>query len=318
MASLSPAEEAELFQLIADAQTTNYLAAAAITLLVLEHISTFKEEVEYVWKSRLSLWSILYVWIRYFNLITLSVYVSFMFREMKSSTMPSLSFGRNGYLHSRGVSVDCILVLRVWLLYGRSRRLLYILVPLLLAETAVMLTFGALTILPLKQFLDIGLLLKGCYSLTVPRLFTIYAVPYFVMAIILFSLTLYKCGKHLRQAQFGRMPVVSLFLRDGLFLFMAIMLYGIVEIVIWDRGRPSLAQVPVIPAAVINAVVGARVLLNIKNLGSEVNNTTYVMGRSTLSQASRPAASKVHQPWYLQTGEVPSSGGLTEEIELQE
>ncbi|KAF8186563.1 hypothetical protein K438DRAFT_1765332 [Mycena galopus ATCC 62051] len=68
MASVSPAEELELLQLIADAQTTNYLAAAGITLLVFEHISTFSEEVKFVWKTGLSLWSVLYVWIRYFTL----------------------------------------------------------------------------------------------------------------------------------------------------------------------------------------------------------------------------------------------------------
>ncbi|KAJ7360736.1 hypothetical protein DFH08DRAFT_842208 [Mycena albidolilacea] len=68
MASVSPAEELKLLQLIGDSQTTNYLAAAGITVLVLEHIATFSQERKYVWKSRLSLWSLLYVWIRYFTL----------------------------------------------------------------------------------------------------------------------------------------------------------------------------------------------------------------------------------------------------------
>ncbi|KAF8145581.1 hypothetical protein K438DRAFT_542355 [Mycena galopus ATCC 62051] len=59
MASIPPSEELELLQLIADAQTTNYLAAAGLTVLVVEHISTLPEEIEFVWKSRLSLWSVL-------------------------------------------------------------------------------------------------------------------------------------------------------------------------------------------------------------------------------------------------------------------
>ncbi|KAJ7707352.1 hypothetical protein B0H17DRAFT_1032463 [Mycena rosella] len=45
MDSLSPAVELEIFQLIADARTTNYLTAAAVTVLVLEHISNFQREV---------------------------------------------------------------------------------------------------------------------------------------------------------------------------------------------------------------------------------------------------------------------------------
>ncbi|KAJ7360719.1 hypothetical protein DFH08DRAFT_842184 [Mycena albidolilacea] len=68
MAAISPAEELEILQLIGDSQTTNYLAAAGMTILVFEHIATFPQERKYVWKSRISLWSLLYVWIRYSTL----------------------------------------------------------------------------------------------------------------------------------------------------------------------------------------------------------------------------------------------------------
>ncbi|KAJ7354328.1 hypothetical protein DFH08DRAFT_1077070 [Mycena albidolilacea] len=46
---------------------------AGSTVLVFEHISTFSaKEVKFVWKRRLSLWSVLYVWIRYFTLIVVA------------------------------------------------------------------------------------------------------------------------------------------------------------------------------------------------------------------------------------------------------
>ncbi|KAJ7819479.1 hypothetical protein B0H14DRAFT_3473104 [Mycena olivaceomarginata] len=282
MASVSPAEELELLQLIADAQTTNYLAAAGITVLVFEHISTFSEEVKFVWKSGLSLWSVLYVWIRYFTLTV--------------------------------VVVDFVLVLRVWILYGKSRRLLYILVPLMAVEIIALLTTGTLTVIPLKEYLNIGPILRGCYSLTVPRYFTFYAVPYLVMAILMFSMTLYKCSEHLLAVRGQRMPVITLFLRDGVF-FLTILLYTIVELVIWHNGRPTLAQVPVIPATALHAVVGARVLLNIKNLATEVNDSTVpTVELSDISYRQRPFAAKARIPWYLQTGEPSNSEVLSGEI----
>ncbi|KAJ6454910.1 hypothetical protein DFH09DRAFT_1384710 [Mycena vulgaris] len=199
------------------------------------------------------------------------------------------------------MGVDVILVLRVWILYGKSPRLLYILIPLLIVEMAVMLTFGALTIIPLK-----GPFYEGVIRYMVPRLFTFYAVPYLLMAILMFSMTLYKCGQHLMATGLGRMPVVTLFLRDGIFLFATIMLFAVVEIVIWHRGRPTLAQVPTIPATVINAVVGARILLNIKNLANDTNTTTPSMDLSTgsVSFGNRRVGQKGCIPWYLQTGEL--------------
>jgi len=246
----------------------------------------------------------------------MAVDVSWMFRPMKTSRLCQT------YLLAEVVtatlvsmSVDCILVLRVWLLYGKPRKLLFVLIPLLIIEISAMLTFGFLTILPLKQFVDIGPLLNGCYSLEVPRLFTFYALPYFLMAILMFSMTAYKCGQHLRRtSRLAHMPVVTLFLRDGLFLFMAIMLYSVAEIIIWDRARASLAQLPVIPATAIPAVVGARILLNIKNLASEVNDTATVTELTTISHPRPSLAMNARVPWYLRTGEGTESRDIKGEI----
>ncbi|KAJ7094314.1 hypothetical protein C8R44DRAFT_989698 [Mycena epipterygia] len=306
MDSITSAEELELFQLMADAQTTNYIAAAGITLLIFEHIATFSEEVNYVWKSRLSLWSVLYVRIRYFTLIVLCVDVTFMFREMKSSNVcRAFLLAEMVTCTVVSIGVDCVMALRVWILYGKSRRLICVLIPLLTCEVIAMLTFGTLTILPLKEYLNIGPILTGCWSPTISRLFTFYAVPYLLMAILMFSMTLYKCGQHLLATGFARMPVVTLFLRDGVFLFMSIILYGVVEVVLWHNGRPALAQVPIIPATAINAVVGGRILLNIKNLGCQEEVDSDTMPTIRFGNLSR--RNNAHLPWYLQTGELSSS-----------
>ncbi|KAF7333212.1 hypothetical protein MSAN_02428400 [Mycena sanguinolenta] len=193
-------KEFELLQLIADAQTTNYLAAAAITVLVFEHISTFSEEIKFVWKSGLSLWSVLYVWLSTFSLVG-NVYLH-------------SDIGQRGFC-AWPAGLDTIWKIATLVVY--------------LFEIIALLTTGTLTIIPLKEYINIGPILKGCYSLTVPRYFTFYAVPYL-------------------------MPVITLFLRDGVFLFLTILLYSIVELTIWHNGRPTLAQVPVIPATALHAV----------------------------------------------------------------
>ncbi|KAJ7649823.1 hypothetical protein FB45DRAFT_1075489 [Roridomyces roridus] len=107
------------------------------------------------------------------------------------------------------------------------------------------------------------------------------------------------------------MPMITLFLRDGLFLFLWIMLYSTAEIIIWHSARPTLAQIPV----VISAVFGGRILLNIKNLAYHTSNETVTtIELTTLSQSlpvpRRAGGNRV--PWYLQTGEVKDVG--SEEI----
>jgi hypothetical protein len=62
-------------------------------------------------------------------------------------------------------------------------------------------------------------------------------------------------------------------------------------------------------------VVGARVLLNIKNLATEVNDVTIpTIELSDMSHRQRPVAAKARIPWYLQTGELSNSEMLSGEI----
>ncbi|KAF8174454.1 hypothetical protein K438DRAFT_1980203 [Mycena galopus ATCC 62051] len=300
MASIPPTEELELLQLIADAQTTNYLAAAGLTVLVFEHISTLPEEIEFVWKSRLSLWSLLYVWTRYYTLVTVAIDVSWKSRHRTCSCRYFI-LAEMITITVAAVSVDSILVLRVWILYNKSRWLIYFLVPLMTAEIIALLTIGSLSILPAKA---------------VPRLFGFYAVPLLAIAIIMFSLTFYKCSEHLLRTRFAaRMPIVAQFLRDGVFLFLTILVSTTVELGIWIRGRQTLVEVPIIPAIVLHAVLGARILLNIKNLGTGSNDESVSTSihLSTMSRRHRAARAKAHVPWYLQTGEQSDEEGVNEE-----
>jgi hypothetical protein len=78
----------------------------------------------------------------------------------------------------------------------------------------------------------------------------------------MFSMTLYKCSEHLYAVRGQRMPLITLFLKDGVILFLLILgasnpphaklhlirnlytVFSIVELTIWNNARPTLAQVP--------------------------------------------------------------------------
>ncbi|KAJ7777314.1 hypothetical protein B0H16DRAFT_1853782 [Mycena metata] len=313
--------EQEIFQLIADTRTTNELAVAGLTIVLLEHIATFPDEINLVWQSRFSPSSVFYVgpslrshdtgfydcskiWIRYLPLIALSIDISFMLKAEGSDR------GEMAISTIFHISADIILVLRVWILYGRSRPLLYFwVVPLIAAETIAMFVVGVYTIKPLDEYIHIGPVIGGCYSLEVPRLFTYYALPPFILSCIMFSMTLYKCAATLMAMGPRRTPVTALFLRDGLFYFLALMLVGVVEIILWAKARPTLAQIPVIPGTAGIVVISARVLLNIKRVASPTGmaEALTLAGSTTMDTeiehihlpVRRGPAERV--PWYLKT-----------------
>ncbi|KAJ6610711.1 hypothetical protein B0H10DRAFT_2059213 [Mycena sp. CBHHK59/15] len=311
-------ELAELIQLIADARTTNGMALAGFMIIVADHIATLKDEVQLIWKSRLCLSNFLYIWIRYFTLLAISIDLSFMLREVKSDhTCRTFLLTQMATSTLIVVTVDVILVLRVWILYGKSRALLYFLIPLIAAEIMVMFVVGTLSILPLGEYLHLGHLIMGCYSLNVPRYLQFYAVPPFFTSFLMFSMTLYTCGRTLLDSHKAvKLPVITLFLRDGVFWFLIILVISVGELVIWARGRPSLAEVMIIPATAMCATVGARVLLNIKNLASSttVNSETIVTNASMEldtvqlgTGAGYISGNRSRQLWFLSTTDT---GGI--------
>ncbi|CAK5262904.1 unnamed protein product [Mycena citricolor] len=188
------------------------------------------------------------------------------------------------------VTSDCILALRVWILYRRSRTLLYFFSFLMLAETTVFIYTGYHTVEPLTEFIHLGPLLPGCYSPANHRILTYYALPELVLSIMMFAMTLYKCRASsltLRDVGIGRTPIVAIFLRDGLFWFLAVLALAVTKLILWHGGRPTLVEAPIVPATALVSVIGARVLLNIKSLAAPLNHRSLY----STSSASAPADS---------------------------
>ncbi|KAJ7886740.1 hypothetical protein B0H13DRAFT_2043874 [Mycena leptocephala] len=125
---------------------------------------------------------------------------------------------------------------------------------------------------------------------------------------MMFLMTLRKCGTTILSMGPGRTPVIALFLRDGVFWFLALVVVSIVEIVLWDRARPTLAQIPVIPATALIAVIGARVVLNIKHV---VSNSDMAVASITEDHIPARRPRTEHVPWYLKTTDTSSWGANT-------
>ncbi|KAJ7198911.1 hypothetical protein B0H12DRAFT_1226161 [Mycena haematopus] len=255
---------------VADAQLANYFAASAFTILFVDFVSTIDEEINFVWKRPWSIPSGLYLWNRYMTLFTVTLSMPFLFGEIASDHTQGLAstllFG----------TFDLLLTLRVWILYGRTRRIAYILFPVIADAEA--LSRIVILLIPdtyLHKFIHLGRVLPGCYF-TTPMITGIqlafYAVPPLLVTFALFILTIYKCIIILRQDKLADLPVINLFLRDGIVWFIGVFVLNGSELMIWATARPTLNQVLVLPSLALFSVISSNILLKTRSLSSSQPN----------------------------------------------
>ncbi|TFK34306.1 hypothetical protein BDQ12DRAFT_715370 [Crucibulum laeve] len=256
-------------QIAQDVYATNYLAIASVALLAYDHVITIKQEINLMWRSRWSVTKIVYVWNRYFALLTLSFNASIRLREITSDASCGASLQLLGGCATIIVStVDFVLMLRVWILYGRPRILLYIIIPLIIGEVVGLTIIEALTVMSLDPYIHAGPTITGCFSLIVPQYFAFYPIPPLIITSIMFVMTAYKCGQTLYGYRRTRMPIVSLFLRDGVFWFLAVFAVGLPQMILTYVGRATLSEVMIGPSLAVYSVIASRALLNIKHIMS--------------------------------------------------
>ncbi|RDB23008.1 hypothetical protein Hypma_009745 [Hypsizygus marmoreus] len=102
-------------------------------------------------------------------------------------------------------------------------------------------------------------ILPGCHPLTFSRGFTIFAIPPLIVSFFMFLMTMYKCNTTLRMGVRARMPLIALFLRDGVFWFLGIFTFVLAAIINWNVARPSLLDL----LNDIFSIMASRALLNI-------------------------------------------------------
>ncbi|KAJ7676920.1 hypothetical protein DFH06DRAFT_615559 [Mycena polygramma] len=264
--------DSEIQQLAADSRLTGYLAVAALCILIYDHIVCIPEEAELMWKSRWGIAKVIYLWNRYFSAIVISLNPFSKISALHSCI---------GWLQVQSSSsivliatVDFVLMLRVWILYGRPRWMVWFFAFLAISEVVVMISVDVLTFQQMRagrwslspEYVHLGSIIKGCYAYNVPRYLTLYIAAPLIVTCIMFTMTVYKCAVTLRGADRSVMPLWKLFLRDGVVWFVLVFATAGSGVFIWTTGRETLNQVLIIPALVVYSGVSSRALLNIKQI----------------------------------------------------
>ncbi|KAJ7436792.1 hypothetical protein B0H11DRAFT_2206898 [Mycena galericulata] len=226
---LSDIQADQLLRLAVDAQITTYVAVAASTILVFDCLVCLDREVEMVWKRPKSLVKWLYIWNRYFALsMTWSTFGECLrICQQIQGTGATIIVG----------TVDIILLLRVWILYERSTRMLYTLLAMIIgereilsaqplvrvltipvlvkAEVATMLYISISTVNNLTEYVHVGFI-GGCYAsqgadrafdsngdnfldhlCRSSQIFPIFPVPSLLVSFSMLCLTIHNCQRRI-------------------------------------------------------------------------------------------------------------------------
>ncbi|KAF8986836.1 hypothetical protein BDQ17DRAFT_1375714 [Cyathus striatus] len=242
------ASVAYLVQLVSDARLTNCL------MCIYDYLVTLPEEVELIWKRRWRFTSYLYIWNRYASMVALMYAV--MVREMKDDKACIRSLETSGVSSAViTTTVDIVLVYRLWILYAKSKPLLYFLLFLVSSSSS-----------PCHVLNTDGLpSLPGCFPTDAnPPYFKFYVVTMLIVAVVMFILTVYNTFVLLFRYKWRGMPVIRLFLRDGLFWFIAVLAFTVSQAVVLTRARVTLSQMMIPPTVAVYGTIGSRVVLNIR------------------------------------------------------
>ncbi|KAF7349036.1 hypothetical protein MVEN_01425200 [Mycena venus] len=204
-----------------------------------------------------------------------------------------------GWLKVQGITstiviatVDFVLMLRVWIMYGRPRLFVWLFLFLGISEVTIMTAVDFVAYAQMTgmhpfflvecnnglvltgfdsgtEYVHLGPILPGCYAYNVPRFLTLYAAAPLFVTFIMFAMTIYKCGSTLRQNAHQIMPLWRLFLRDGVLWFLTVFAAAGAALLIWTMRRSTLKQLLVVPSTVVYSIVASRTLLNIKAIMAE-------------------------------------------------
>ncbi|KLO19620.1 hypothetical protein SCHPADRAFT_935121 [Schizopora paradoxa] len=256
--------------LLSDARTVDRSGVAATACLAYDILISFDQEVEYIWKSSWSFPKFLYLFSRYFTLIVQLVDTS----ESTSFSVTNNSWtyfeAAAGQLVIMGVEIS--LMMRVYALYKRDKRILTLLLALYFSEilsSSLILGLGLkkiVSIAPLRGLLPPDFPLSGCFPLNVPGFFFSYWIPTLIFESVLFVLMVINFLRF-TMIHKTRVPLLTLFVRDGT-LFYAVIFVTLAtlltQVLLYELVNSALAQVAISWQLTVLSIAGSRLILNLR------------------------------------------------------
>lgn len=260
----------ERFRSLWNANTTRYLSAVGLVVLLYDHLLTFTDEYRLVWKAPSSLPKFVFLFNRYLVLgAQLAVAV-----EMCGFYGPFLSnLGCKHLLFTTttlGVAsigiADILVLIRVVILWDRNPVVIKLMIAGFLSTFIVQVVLVVLVLINLSPGVVWSPLARMCVTSTASRYLTaVWSVPLSFEALVLLATIINALGRP-RAAHVG---LIGALYRDGISYFVVLAALRVVNLSLAAMDDPSVTFLGVFLVWALTTTVLNRSLLNLRQ--AEVN-----------------------------------------------
>ncbi|KAF8706615.1 hypothetical protein RHS03_04644, partial [Rhizoctonia solani] len=263
------------------------LAIAGFCILIYDHILTFPQEVELIWKQQRSWVSVFFVLVSQLafaflngvptfsgqnRYITPLVLIVDVYDKGGLANFLSQTFCVNWYFAESAWNlvafslIHALVALRVHAIWGRPRWLSITLALLFVAYFTVTTVVGHFLIafkfeIDFAHTVAYNPLFRLCFAEVSPYLWTCW-LPALIFELFVFVMTVIKAIEHSKNKV--NTPVVRVLYRDGIIYFIVISLCSMFNMMVWLLAPPTLVALSKYFVLCIVPTMGARLVLNLR------------------------------------------------------
>lgn len=255
-----------------------YTVLAGNSILIYDHILTLPEEIAFIWCRPKALPAMLFLLNRYFALLAnIASLVADFQPIMSDESCLKYSLYRELALFLQGVIVAIIMAMRLYALYGCSKRLLtwIVIVMFVLGAVCCAGTFGQYSgdvdIVP-------GVSCNETFSNSIAARIGLAYVAEFIFDLFIFILTVYRIcktkGKLLRLSLGARRNIIDVIFHDGVMFFGAMTLTNIPNILTYYSGSVGITGSFCTFTSCISVTLVSRLMLNLHQTNDTGTSST--------------------------------------------
>ncbi|CAA7263896.1 unnamed protein product [Cyclocybe aegerita] len=254
-------EPAILASIARNLRISKSIQLAGFVILLYDHALTFDDEVERIWKHRLSGASLLFLLNRYISPLR-SIVATTAFHHPQWTGTACSNFVQ--FLGASSVSVSSLcgllMILRVYALYHRSNTLLVLLLSIWVAQLVTSVvgisTAGALQLPPGPMFV-------GCILTATSKWLAVNWAGPLILDGAIFFLTLWRTREYLRSSD--KIPLLQILVRDGTLYFLVIFLVNLSNAFLYFFAPNNLKSAASSLTVMLTSAMVSRLVLNLRS-----------------------------------------------------
>lgn len=250
-------------------RVNGYVEMVASTLVWYDYLLTLRYERQYFWGRRLNWMNMLFYWNRYLPIVAQLFILYGKVSHHVNYPFCFIDFGiiLPGSGLNQIIVVDIILLVRLYAMYGRSKRVLYFLIGL----------YTVCTCAAVGDLIPIGIKAKGtanpapgltaCVVTSEGKHFWSFWIAFIFYETVAFCMVIYKAYTDLTYTWTSRATsqrLLRVLYRDSLIYFAAIFALYIANSVSFSIQDTSINDIADGPTRVLIAIIGNRILFNLR------------------------------------------------------